>query len=312
MGSIVSAQSENKSFYVSEKIDAISDGVGEYNSVEYSVKSIDDILLYKIINKTDYDIPYSKLEVFNNGYSVLISAFYGTLIFFNNSGVKFKLIKLSADIDVEYERSIKSVIDINTLLVLFSDLKSGFSTIQKYNFNGKNGKSFNIEKINITGLAYSGTLNQICLSYIDWDRGGNIKKGISLIDEDGVLLKDYNANFEKGFFAEDNQFIAFSNKSLISINTENLEINFQSKPANGELYIDVTASKGSIIAVAAETPKLQYGKWYYKNPTIIKIDLSGKLLNKTVVETNSFSDFGFKKTNKALLFTVGHKSITLE
>ncbi len=309
---MIFAQSINKKYLVEEKISGGSEFVGEFNIVEYSIKSSEDKLLYKISNKTDYDIPYSGIEVFDNGNSVLISAFYGTLTFFSNNGTKLKETKLSKDIEVEYERSIRSVSDNNSLLVSFKEQNKNFATLQKYNSVGILKKSFEIEKTNINGLAYSESLNQIYISAVEWENSGSMNKNVSLINEDDELLKSYNANFEKGFFTEDNQFVAFSNKSLISINTESFEINFQNESTNNELYIDVTAVKGSIIAVAAEAPKLQNGKWLYKNPTIIKMDLSGKLIKKNIVETNSFSEFSFHKTNKVLRFIAGNKSITIE
>lgn len=312
INSVIFTQSTNKKYFVEEKISGGSSIVGEYNIVEYSIKSDNNKLLYKISNKTDYDIPYSGIEVFNNGTSVLINAFHGTLTFFSNNGTILQKIKLRKDIGVEYERSIKSVVDANSLLISYKEQDKNFSIFQKYNYRGILEKSFEKEKTNISGLAYSESLNQIYISYIEWNSNGDMKKGISLVNEDGDLLTSYNASFETGFFTEKNQFIAFSNKSLISINTDNLRLNFQNRPAKDELYIDVTASMGSIIAAATKTPKLQNGKWYYKNPTIIKMDFSGKLLNKNEVKTSSFSDFGFKETNKTLRFTVGYKSITIE
>ena len=308
INSMILAQSINKKYFVEEKLS----GGSEFNVVEYSIKSGDDRLLYKISNKTDYDIPYSGIEVFDNGSSVLISAFYGTLTFFNNNGTKLKETKLSDGIDVEYERSIRSVVDNNSLLVSFREQNKKFSTLQKYNSNGALVKSFEIEGININGLAYSESLNQIYISSVEWENSGSMNKIVSLINEDAELLNSYNANFEKGFFTEDNQFVAFSNKSLISINTENFEINFQKEPVNDDLYIDVTAAKGLIIAIAAETPKLQNGNWLYKNPSIIKMDLSGKLIEKNVVETNSFSEFSFQKTSNDIKFIAGNKHITID
>lgn len=309
---MIFAQSINRKYLVDEEISGGSESVGKFNIVEYSVKSGDDKLLYKISNKTDYDIPYSGIEVFDNGSSVLISSFYGTLTFFNSRGTKLKELKLGKTLGFEYERSIKSVVNKNSLLVVFREENSNYSTLQKYNPNGILEKSLDVEETNINGLAYSESLNQIYISSVEWENSGSMNKIVSLINEDDELLKSYNANFEKGFFTEDNQFIAFSNKSLMSINTEGFEINFRNELDNDELYIDVTVSKESIVAITTKSPKLKEGKWFYKNPTIIKMDLSGKLIEKNVVEINSFSEFSFKKTNSVLRFIAGNKSITIE
>jgi len=144
-----------------------------------------------------------------------------------------------------------------------------------------------------------------------WDNCGSINKVISLINENGELLKSYDANFEKGFFG-DNQFISFSNKYLLSINTENLEINFHNKPANDELYLDVTLSKESIIAITAKPPKLNNGKWFYKDPTILEINLNGKIVKQINAETPLFSNFDFRRTGAVLKFVAGDKTIVVE
>ncbi len=311
INSLVFAQSINKKHLVEQKISGGSESVGDYNIAEYSIKSSDDKLLYKILNKTDYDIPYSGIEVFENDSSVLINSFYGTLTFFSDQGTKLKESKLSETLGFEYERSIKSVVDNNTLLVVFREENSSYSTLQKYNSNGTLEKSFEIEETNINGLAYSESLDQIYISSVVWDNSGSINKVLSLINENGELLKSYEANFEKGFFSDD-QFIAFSNKSLLSINTENLEINFQNKPANDELYLDVTLSKESIFAITAKPPKLNNGNWFYKDPTILEINLNGKIVKQTIAETPLFSNFDFRRTGAVLKFTAGDKAITID
>lgn len=310
--SMIFAQSINKKCFVEEKISGGSSIVGEYNIVEYSIKTSDEKLLYKISNKTDYDIPYSGIEVFTNAGAVLINSFYGTLTFFSNHGPKLKELKLSETLAFEYERSIKSVVDNNSLLVVFRKKNNDYSTLKKYNSAGILEKSFEIEKTNINGLAYSESLNQIYTSSVVWDNSGSTNKTISLINENGDLLKSYNAYFETGFFTEDNHFIAFSKKHLLSINTENLEISLQNEPAKDELYLDVIASKGSIVAIKAKPPRLKGGKWLYKNPTIIKLDSSGNLIEKKEVEVNSFSEFSFRKTNKFLQFIAGSEIIAIE
>ncbi len=310
--SMIFAQSINKKYFVEEKISGGSSIVGEYNTVEYSIKSRDEKLLYKISNKTDYDIPYSGIKVFNNGCSVLISAFHGTLTFYTNNGTKLKEIIIRENVGVEYERSIKSVVDVNSLLISYEDQSKNPSMLQKYNYSGLLEKSFEIEETNINGLAYSESLNQIYISSVVWDNSGTTNKIISLINEDGYLLKSYIANFEMGFFTENDQFIAFSNNYLLSINAENLEISLQNELAKDELYLDVIASKGLIFAITAKLPKLKSGKWFYKNPTIIKLDSSGKLIEKKEVEVNSFSEFSFMKTNEFLRFSAGSEIIAVE
>jgi len=312
ISTILSAQSLNKQFHVEEMVEGGSDKIGGFNIVEYSVLSIDEKVIYKISNKTEYDIPYSKLEVFNNGGSVLINSFYGTLTFFDNSGTNLKKLKLSDNIGVEYERSIKSVVDGNTLVLLFNQQGDKFSTIQKYNFSGVVQTSFEVEILNVNGLAYSETLKQIYLSHIDWKNDGGMEKFVLLINENGEILKKYNSTFETGFFTENNLFVAFSNRSLLSINSETLEINFQKRSMSGKMFIDMTTNKESIIVISASPPKLESGKWYYKNPTIIKLNQSGEQIDKNKIETILFSEYGFNRLNGNLEFTAGNKHMNIE
>lgn len=310
INSIAFTQSINKKYFVEEKISGGSKSVGEFNVVEYLIKTADNKLLYKLSNKTDYDIPYSGIEVFDDGSSVLINSFYGTLTFFSNSGSKIKQVKLSAALNFEYERNIRSVVDKNFLLVVLNDGNKNHSVLQKYSANGALEKSLKLNETNINGVAYSEALDQIYISFIKWNSNGAVNKEISLINEDGQLLKSYNANFEKGYFAGDNRFIAFSNKSLLSINTQNLDVVFLNKSKNDKLFLDVSVVNNNIIAATASAPKLQNGKWIYYNPTMLKLNSTGKIIEEKNIDA-AFSEFGFKNTGIAVWFMVDNKIITI-
>ncbi len=308
INSIVFAQSINKKYFVEKKISGGSKTVGEFNTVDYSIETTDNNVLYTISNKTDYDIPYSGIEVFNNGNSVLINSFYGTLTFFNNKGVKTKTTKLSDSLGFEYERNIRSVIDNNSLLVIFKEENKDYSFLQKYDSNGKLEKRLTLNETNITGIAYSESLDQIYISFIEWNNNGTANKKISLINEDGQLLKRYNDNFEKGYFAKGNRFIAFSNKSLLSINTQNLDVVFRNKSTTNKLYLDVTVINSNIVVAMASAPKLQNGKWVYNNSTILKLDSSGKIIERQNINA-AFSDFGFRKSGSTMQFITDNKTV---
>ena len=311
INSIAFAQSINKKYFVEEKISGGSKAVGEFNVVEYSIKTADNKLLYKISNKTDYDIPYSGIEVFDDGSSVLINSFYGTLTFFDNSGVKTKETKLSETLGFEYERNIRTVVDNNFLLVLFSEDNKEQSTLQKYNSDGALEKTIELNQTNINAVAYSASLNQIYISSVKWNNNGELSKEISLLNEEGQLLKRYNANFEKGYFTEDNRFIAFSNKSLLSINSDDLNIAFLNESTKNKLYLDVTATNNTIVVAEANLPKLQNGKWVYENPTILKLNPSGKIIERKSVNA-VFTGFGFRKSGKNIQFIADGKAISIE
>ncbi|NOX67297.1 MAG: hypothetical protein GXO85_16240, partial [Chlorobi bacterium] len=277
----------------------------------YSIKTANNKLLYKISNKTDYDIPYSGIEVFDNGSSVLIKSFYGTLAFFNNAGIKIKETKLSESLGFEYERNIRTVVDNNSLLVIFREGNKDNSTLQKYSSDGTLEKSFKLNQTNINGVAYSEALDQIYISFVKWNNRGEPNKEISLINEDGQLIKSYSANFEKGCFTDNNRFVAFSNRSLLSINTEDMNINFLNKATNNKLFLDVTAVNEIIIAVVASPLKLQNGKWVYNNPTILRLNSSGKIIEQNNFDI-SFSEFGFRKSGINIQFVADNKPIVLK
>lgn len=311
INSIVFAQSINKKYFVEEEIYGGSKSVGEFNLVVYSIKTANNKLLYKISNKTDYDIPYSGIEVFDNGSSVLINAFYGTLTFFNSTGSKIKEAKLSESLGFEYERNIHTVVDNNSLLVVFREENKDHPILQKYSSSGMLEKNFKLNQTNINGVAYSEVLNQIYISSVKWNNSGEMSKEISLINGEGQLLKSYNANFEHGYFTDDNRFVAFSNKSLLAINTENLSVAFINKLTNNKLYLDVAESNGTIFAAAANAPKLQNGKWVYSNPTILKLNSNGKIFEKKNIDA-TFSGFGFRKIKTSVKFLTDNKAIIIE
>ncbi len=305
-------QSLDKSFIVEEKINGGAREVGEYNFVEYSVKSNDGKLLYQIVDKVDYDIPYSKLEVFEDGSSVLINAVYGTLTFISNNGTKNKSVNVIKNFEVEYERNILSVIDSNSLLILIHEPNKNYSILQIYNEKGSVESEYTVPITNINGIAYSKTLSQIYLSYTTWNNLGEFTKKLALLNSGGEILKTISANFEKGFFTENNQFVGLSNKSIISINTLELELSYDIKANENNIFIDISDDNGAIIVAQAEYPKLVNGKWYYKNPTIIKLDSTGSTLSKINLTTDLFCEYEFQKSEGSMKFVAGTKRFLVE
>ena len=310
-GSII-GQSLNKSITATQKTIGGANETGEYNFVEYSVKSSVGKELYKIVDKVYYDIPYSKLEVFSDGSSVLISSFYGTLTFISNDGTKTKSVQIKDNIKVKYERSIKSVSDKNILVVLLSEQNESNSTIQRYNSSGNIINSFSVNITEVNGIAYSKSINQLYLSHIKWKNSGELDRRVTLLNSNGKVVKRFNTNFEKGFFTEDNKFVGVWNKSVFSVNTDKLELNYEIAAEDNNIFIDVTTNNNSLIVAQAKNPELNNGEWYYKNPTIIKLDSAGKIIDKIKIDTELFSEFKFKNRNDNLEFVVGEKSIIVE
>ncbi len=310
-GSII-GQPLNKNFAATQKIIGGANEIGEYNFVEYSVKSNIGKELYQIIDKVDYDIPYSKLEVFSDGSSVLVSSFYGTLTFISNDGTKTKSVKIKDNIKVKYERSIKSVSDKNILVVLLSEQNENYSTIQKYNSSGNIINSFSVNITEVNGIAYSKSINHLYLSHIRWKNSGELDRRVTLLNSNGEVVKRFNANFEKGFFADDGKFVGITNKSVFSINTVKLKLNFNTIAEGNNIFIDVAEKSNSIIIAQAKNLELNNGEWYYKDPTIIKLDSAGQIIDKIKIDTELFSEFKFKNTNSNLEFVVGEKSIIVE
>lgn len=305
-------QSLEQNYSVEQKINGGAKEIGEYNFVEYSVKSSDGKELYQIVDKVDYDIPFSKLEVFEDGSSLLISAFYGRLTFISNNGTEARSIKIRDNLEVEYERRIHTVVDNKSVLVLFQEENGQTSIIQRYNKNGTLKKEFEIPINNVNGIAFLENLNQIYLSHIQWENSGKLNRKVTLLNTSGEVVKNFNANFEKGFFTEDIQFIAFSNKTVLSINTTNLEIIFNKKLEEEQIILDVTYLENETILAFANSPKLENGKWYYKNPTIKRIDSSGNVRKQINYNVNSFSEYKFQINQNNLEFVVGKEKIIIE
>ena len=310
-GSII-GQPLNKSITATQKTIGGANEIGEYNFVEYSVKSNVGKELYKIVDKVDYDIPYSKLEVFSDGSSVLISSFYGTLTFISNDGTKTKSVKIKDNIKAKYERSIKSVSDKNILVVLLSEQNKSNSTIQRYNSSGNIINSFLVNITGVNGIAYSKSINQLYLSHIKWKNSGELDRRVTLLNSNGEVVKRFNTNFEKGFFTEDNIFVGVSNKSVFSFNTTKLELGYKIDADKKSILIDVTVIDSKLVVAQAENPELQKGEWYYKNPTIIKFNSAGKVIEKINLKTELFSEYKFQKSNTNLEFVVGKKSIVID
>ncbi len=310
-GSII-AQSFKQDYRVEQNIKGGAKEIGEYNFVEYSVKSNDGAELYQIIDKVDYDIPYSKLEVFEDGSSVLISSFYGTLTFISNDGTETKNVKISDEIKVDYERSILSVVDKENVVILIDEQNGKISSIMKYRNNGVFEREIRIPIANVNGIAYSTKLNQIYISHIKWKNSGELNKRVTLMNSSGEVTKSFEASFEKGFFTDDNQFIGVSNKSIFSISTTELELKYEVKADTNSIFIDITEENNSIVLIQTKNPKLENGEWRYKNPTIKRIDSSGSIIKQTKYEVEDFSKYKFNRSQNNLEFITDNEKIVIE
>ncbi|MDA3860875.1 MAG: hypothetical protein PF445_06590 [Melioribacteraceae bacterium] len=271
--------------------------------MEYSIKSSNGNELYKIIDKVDYDIPYSKLEVFEEGRSVLISAFSGTLTFISRTGNKTKTKKIIENINVEYERNILSVVDKDNLLILFSGQNEKSSTIQKYGIDGILVNEFKVPFTDVNGIAYSESLAKIYLSHVVWQNSGKLNKQVVLLDESGETINNFNATFEKGFFTEENIFVAYANKSLLIFDTKNLKLLINERMTE-KIILDVTYENKHLIYAVANKPELKEGKWFYKNPTLKKMDLTGNIIEVKNISSESFSKYEFVKKNEKVEFKI--------
>jgi hypothetical protein len=292
---ILLGQTADKKFFTEKKVNGGAEKIGQYNFISYSVKSDAGKELYQIVDKVDYDVPLAKLEVFENGNSVLISSFSGMLTFIGNSGSKISTKKIIEKMPVEYERNMISVVDNEKLILLLNDPTSEYSLIYKYNSSGIRESEFSINKTNVNGIAFSEKLGQVYLSYVEWDNSGKPTELISIIDNNGKELATLDGNFEKGFYTESNQFVGYSNKSIICLDTEKMQLNFKNKVQENHINIDVTFNSGNLIVASAPNPELKDGKWLFKNPTITQLDTAGKVIEAKKIESKVFSEFGFKR-----------------
>lgn len=312
ISSIIYGQSFKQNYFVEQTIKGGAKKNGEYNFVEYSVKSNEGKELYQIVDKVDYDIPYSKLEVFEDGSSVLISAFNGRLTFISNDGTKTKIVTISNSLKVEYERTIHSVIDEESILILFDEQNGKTSILQKYSRKGSLEREIRIPISNVNGIAYSQKLGQIYISNINWKNSGELSKKVTILNESGEVAKILNANFDKGFFTDENQFIGISNKSIISISSSTLDFQFEVKADEGSIFIDIAEENSSIVIAQAGNPILENGKWNYKSPTIKRVDSKGNIIKQKKYLVNAFSEYKFNKTQKGLQFITGKDIIDIE
>jgi len=308
----LSAQRLTNNFQVDKKIKGGAKCSGEFNVVNYTVKSADGAVIYTITIETEFDTPFSELKIFENGSSVLVNAFKATLTFYDSQGNKNSESSIRKNSNVNYERSIKAIVDNDNLVIACKNDKDTFSTIQIYNSENTLIKEFLPEIENIIGLSYSKVHERIFVSHNTWSDSGELENYISIFDEDGNLLSTHSSNFENGFIIED-QFVGYSNKNIISINAESLELLFEKRIGKGELFIDVTAEKRSnVYAVTSKSPTLKKGKWFYKNLTITKYDSQGKIIFKHKKDTEPFLKYGFSFLNGKLQFNMDDHMLFLK
>lgn len=311
-GGVIVGQTLTKSYKMESKIKGGATKVGEYNFIEYSVKSDDGKELYQIVDKIDYDIPYSKLEVFNNGSSVLVSSFYGMLTFISNDGTKTKNIKFLDDISIEYDRNILSVVDNNNLLVVLNGHNSKHSVIKIYDKNGMIKNEYTLDITEVNAIAYSEKLNQIILSYVNWGNSGEFTKQIAILDGDNKAIKISEANFQSGFYTKENKFVGISNKKVFVLNTSNMELLHLYTVDENHIIVGITEEDGGIIVVEANNPELKNGDWHYKNPQLLRLSYDGVVLMQNHLTQELLDEYSFYMMGTTLKFNTEERSIIVE
>jgi len=305
-------QSVNQKYSVKKNIIKTDNKIGHYNTIEYTVMQNDDKILYQIVDKVDYDIPFPKLQIFENGNSVLLNAFYGKLTFINGNGAKVKTLNIKKDIEVAYERNIISFVDNSSLIIAFTLQNEDNSVIQIYSDNGMLKNEFEISLININGIAFHEKLNKIFISSIVWNKHNVMEKRITVFNENGEVIKSLKSNFEKGFFTEDNKFIANTNKSLIVINANDSQIILKKEMNRESVLLDINYINKEILYAFAKTPTLANGKWFYENPTIISINEHGKLIDNKSVKIKKFSELTLSNYHNRLKVMIDNSIVSLD
>jgi hypothetical protein len=283
---------------------------GEKNYLEYHVLK-DDQKIYVVGIELDYDIPFPVLKVFDNGASVLISAFEASLTFYNSSGKIILKSNILKDFNVEYERSLYSAISGDYLAISLCPNKADYTIVQIYNNLGQIIDDWQFQEKFMDGLSFSSTANLLAISVHNWQQN-NLSKSTIFFDSNGAQISKIPFSFTKGQFVEsENIFVGYSNDNCYVYNFELKKINFESRSIEDEMILMAEYIHDKIFIVIAEKPYLEKGDWYYINPTFRVVDIMGDLRMQTNIKSKPFSKYELLKNDASIKFKTENELIQI-
>ena len=302
---------ENKIYSTKRDVSGGAQKFDEKNALEYKVFE-NSKKLYSINIELEYDIPFPKLEVFDNGYSVLINTFESSLTFFNKSGQELVKNKILKDLPVEYERSVYSTISKDLLAISLSQPKMEYSIIQIYNNQGQLISNWDLDEKYINGLAYSSISDLLAVSVYNW-RENNLKKTTLFFKSDGIEISRVPYNFTNGKFVENEIiFIGYANEILFVYDLEEIKINFKKSAIENGLILLAEYINGEVFILQAENPYLEKGIWYYKNPNINSFDVNGNLSLIYEIECKPFSECKLVKNGSGIELITENQTLKIK
>lgn len=301
---------EKSGFDVEKEIAGNARKMVETNTIEFKVMK-NQIELYTIKRQLDYDIPFPDLKVFNNGRSVLINSFDGTLTFFEKDGIESLKTKIFKGISIKYERTIHAAVDENRLVITLSQPGMKRSMVQYYSADGSLIKDWEVEKGFINGLQYFKQKGLLALSGYEW-QNETLIKSLLFFNDSGVLISEIAHNFTNGSFTTDGSlFFGYTSNNYVLYDLSEKKINFTFQSEKVDIIIAAEYLDQKITIVTAKKPILEKGNWYYQDPTFKRFTTNGQIIKAWQEETPLFSYFAFTKSRNELLFKMGKNVISI-
>lgn len=306
----VALAQEGNNFVVERKVTGGANRFGKKNNIEFKVLK-DQVGMYTVKYQVDYDLPIPELRVFDNGQSVLINSFDGTLTFFDANGTEFVKTKIFKGIGAKYERNIVAAIDEDRLAITLSQPGMKHVIFQIYSVDARLIEQWEIMQDFTNGLQYHKEKEIVAISVYSRQTGGLVKS-VLFFNDQGKLLSKIYANFTIGKFIKGGQYFSgHTNKGYFLYNLNDKKIVFELKAPDGEIIIDMKYYDQTIAVITTPKPVLEDGKWYYQNPSINLFNTEGQILRSWKDTIPSFSTFGFKKEGRKILFVTNEKIIII-
>ncbi len=241
--------------------------------IEYSVERGDSVI-YSIIKKYDYDIPFGQAKCDDKGNLIIANAIDASIEIFDRTRTLQTKVFLTGSPSIEYERSLFFDILNDKIVAGLSDPSFEASEIYLVSYNGGAAKKILLPERLIGVIAASETGNYFAVSAYN-----SVENGIAgmtyIYNAEGKKMNALTEYFTSAeFSADDEMLLGYTNREVKLFNRTSGELIESFSAADGRILTAKYFSDKIFIIEYAET-KLADGMWNYFSPELIKL-VNGK------------------------------------
>lgn len=240
--------------------------------------------VYKIVKQVAFDVQYPAIYLFDDGSSILVSAFAGELAFYNNTGNPGKTLQLFGRSTTEYEQVVKCSVSGNRAAVLYSTPEQANATVLMLDLHSNELWRMTLSGKNAGEVFISNDGQSVAAGSYDVEK--NNFRMTETFDASGKALRAFNMLFRYSDIADDGRIALADRDNMVLASLRGGDSSVKWSKSSGDLITGVRFVDG-FVAVVSESVNLPKGSPVYTDPSLVILDMKGKKIRGTQLHTSS-------------------------